>query len=41
MASFESSDPQKSSGKSESSVRNILLSSEVEFDWSLFDLFLK
>ena len=36
MASIESSDPQKSNGKSESSVRLIPLSYEVEFDWSLF-----
>ncbi len=41
MESFESSDPQKSSGKSESTVRLVLLSSEVELDWSLFDLFLR
>ena len=41
MASFESSDPQKSNGKSDSNVRLISLSSEVNFDWSLFDLFLK
>jgi hypothetical protein len=41
MASIESSDPQKSSGKSEFSVRLISLSSEVGFDWSLFDLYLK
>ncbi len=41
MASIESSDPQKSSGKLEFSVRLILLSSEVEFDWSLFNLYLR
>jgi hypothetical protein len=41
MASIESSDPQKSNGKSESFVRLIPLSSEVEFDWSLFDLYLR
>ena len=41
MASIESSDPQKSSGKSESSVRLISLSSDLGFDWSLFDLYLK
>ena len=41
MASIESSDPQKSNGKSESSVRLIPLSSELGFDWSLFDLYLK
>ncbi len=41
MASIESSDPQKSNGKSDSNVRLISLSSEVNFDWSLFDLFLK
>ena len=38
MASFESSDPQKSNGKSDSNVRLISLSSEVNFDWSLFVL---
>ncbi len=41
MASIESYDPQKASGKSGSSVRLISLSSEVGFDWSLFDLYLK
>ncbi len=41
MASFESSDPQKSNRKSDFNVRLISLSSEVNFDWILFDLFLK
>ena len=42
MASFESSDPQtRSGGKPESSVRLISLTSGPEFDWTMFDLFLK
>ena len=42
MASFERSDPQtRSGGKPESSVRLISLASGPEFDWTMFDLFLK
>ena len=41
MASIESSDPPKSGAKSESSVRLISLTSGPEFDWTMFDLFLK
>ncbi len=35
MASIESFDPKKSNEKSDSNVRLISLSSEVNFDWSL------
>ncbi len=41
MASFESSDPQRSGAKPESSVWRIPLSSELDVDWSMFDLLLK
>ncbi len=43
MVAREGSDPQRSGGKPESSsvVRLILLSLEVNFDWNLFDLYLR
>jgi len=41
MASIESYDPSRSGGKPESSVRLIPPTSGVEFDWTMFDMFLQ